>query len=120
MPDAPRRPVVDGTRCDDVDSKLIHISLAGLPDTPEKERLLAIPTGLTLKREDVDQLVHAGYGRDNEIDRVASFPGQLSAGAAARKDKQCAPHDDFTRRQPSIIMTRLDLASYPPRFPGMA
>ena len=54
-------PVVDGTRCDDVDSKLIHISLAGLPDTPEKERLLAIPTGLTLKREDVDQLVQAGY-----------------------------------------------------------
>ena len=44
-----------------MDSKLIHISLAGLPDTPEKERLLAIPTGWTLKREDVDQLVHAGY-----------------------------------------------------------
>jgi hypothetical protein len=54
-------PVVDGTRCDDVRSELIHISLAALPESPDKERLLAIPTGLTLKREDVDLLVQAGH-----------------------------------------------------------
>lgn len=52
--------LVDGTRCDDVRGALIHISLAGMPEGPEKDKLLAIPTGLTLKREDVDRLIAAG------------------------------------------------------------
>lgn len=54
-------PVIDDARCDDVKSELIHVALAGLPDTPEKEKLLAIPTGLTLRHDDVDLLVQAGY-----------------------------------------------------------
>lgn len=54
-------PVFDGARCDDVQAELIHLSLASLPDGPEKARLLAIPTGLTLKREDVDLLIRAGH-----------------------------------------------------------
>jgi len=52
--------LVDGTRCDDVRGALIHISLAGMQEGPEKDKLLAIPTGLTIPREDVDQLVAAG------------------------------------------------------------
>ena len=52
---------MDGAPCGDVASELIHISLAGLPPTPEKEKLLAIPTGLTLERGDVDALVRAGH-----------------------------------------------------------
>lgn len=54
-------PVVDGTRCDDVDAELLHVSLTGLPETPDKARLLAIPTGLTIAKEDVDLLVQSGH-----------------------------------------------------------
>jgi NTE family protein len=59
--------VIDGARCDDVDAELIHISLAEMPEGPEKATLLAIPTGLTVKREDVGRL---GAATD--------LPGKLS------------------------------------------
>lgn len=52
--------VIDGARCDDVRGELLHISLSEMPEGPQKTSLLAIPTGLTLKRQDVDQLVAAG------------------------------------------------------------
>jgi hypothetical protein len=55
-------PVVDGTPCNDVKAQLIHISLAAMPAGPEKDKLLAIPTGLTVARPDVDRLVEAGRG----------------------------------------------------------
>jgi NTE family protein len=51
---------IDGARCDDVDGVLVHVSLAGLPDSQTKEQLLAIRTGLTLRKEDVDLLIEAG------------------------------------------------------------
>jgi NTE family protein len=53
-------PIVDGTPCNDVKAQLIHISLAAMPAGPEKDKLLAIPTGLTVARPDVDLLVEAG------------------------------------------------------------
>jgi hypothetical protein len=46
--------------CDDVKAQLIHISLAGMPPGPQKDKLLAIPTGLTVSRPDADLLVEAG------------------------------------------------------------
>ncbi len=52
---------IDGARCDDVDGALVHVSLAGLPDSPTKEQLLAIRTGLTLRPADVDLLIEAGH-----------------------------------------------------------
>ena len=52
--------VFDGMPCDDVKAQLIHISLAAMPAGPEKDKLLAIPTGLTIDRPDVDRLVEAG------------------------------------------------------------
>jgi NTE family protein len=55
-----RGPTIDGAPCDDVQAELIHISLAGMPDGPEKAELLAIPTGLTLQPHDVDLLVREG------------------------------------------------------------
>jgi len=55
-----RGPMIDGTPCGDVQAELIHISLAGMPNSPEKAALLAIPTGLTLQPHDVDLLVAAG------------------------------------------------------------
>lgn len=53
-------PPIDGALCGDVRAELIHVSLAALPDGPAKERLLAIPTGLTIPRNDIDALVAAG------------------------------------------------------------
>lgn len=79
--------VIDDVRCDDVKSVLIHISLAGLPETPEKEKLLAIPTGLTLQRDDVDLLVQAGHDAVMKSTELRAFlddyppmplPGKLS------------------------------------------
>ena len=51
---------IDGLPCGDVKAQLIHISLAAMPAGPEKDKLLAIPTGLTIDRTDVDLLVEAG------------------------------------------------------------
>ena len=53
--------VIDGAPCEDVRTELLHISLAELPDSPQKAQLLAIPTGLTLKKTDVDLLIKAGH-----------------------------------------------------------
>ncbi len=55
-----RAPMIDGLPCEDVSGELIHVSLSGLPDSPYKEQLQAIRTGLTLRREDVDRLIEAG------------------------------------------------------------
>ncbi len=51
---------IDGAPCDDVDGALVHVSLAELPDNQTKRELLAIRTGLTLRRDDVDLLIEAG------------------------------------------------------------
>jgi hypothetical protein len=55
-----RAPIIDGASCGDVRGELIHISLNAMPDSPDKEKLLAIPTGLSIDRPDVDLLVAAG------------------------------------------------------------
>jgi NTE family protein len=51
--------VIDGAPCDDVKAELLHISLAEMPPGPEKDRMLAIPTGLTIPRGEVDLLIRA-------------------------------------------------------------
>jgi len=51
---------IDGAPCDDVKGALLHISLNEMAPGPERDRLLAIPTGLTISREDADLLVAAG------------------------------------------------------------
>ena len=65
--------VIDGARCDDVSGVLIHISLAAMPEGPEKAALLAIPTGLTLKPQDVDMLVAAGEAAVTGSARLRAF-----------------------------------------------
>jgi NTE family protein len=55
-----RAPVIDGAPCGDVESGLIRISLAELPDDATREQLQAIPTTLTLTRQQVDTLIGAG------------------------------------------------------------
>ena len=54
-------PVINGAACGDVKASLVHVSLQQMPEGPNKEKLLAIPTGLTIPREDVDLLVQAGH-----------------------------------------------------------
>jgi NTE family protein len=54
-------PPIDGADCNDVRGQLIHISLAEMPDSPQKAQLLGIPTGLTIERGAVDRLIQAGH-----------------------------------------------------------
>lgn len=44
-----QRRTTDGAPRDDVRAGLVRVSLANMPDGPEKSQLLAIPTGLTLR-----------------------------------------------------------------------
>ena len=84
--------MVDGARCDDVDGELIHISLAAMPEGPEKAKLLAIPTGLTLRHEDVDLLVAAGEaaitGSAPLQTFLANYPAQPAATHVAARTRQ--------------------------------
>ncbi|MBR0682677.1 patatin-like phospholipase family protein [Roseomonas eburnea] len=75
--------LVNGVPCGDVSSELVHISLTGRPESPEKDRLLAIPTGLTLERDDVDLLVRAGYEAVLRSPRLRTFLGAYPAAAVA-------------------------------------
>jgi len=65
--------VIDGAPCGDVEAALIHVSLSDLPDSPEKKQLLAIPTGLTIPREQVDLLIKAGQEAITGSPAVRSF-----------------------------------------------
>ncbi len=53
-------PLVQGQPCDDVAGRVVSINLADYPDPEARARLLAIRTGLTLPRDQVDALVAAG------------------------------------------------------------
>jgi NTE family protein len=91
--------IVNGRPCDDVRGELIHLSLADIADPSMRERLGAIPTGLTIPREDVEALV--GYGerltREHPTIRAmaaeAAFPprGPVTIGAATPRSARRAP-----------------------------
>jgi NTE family protein len=88
--------VFEGTRCDDVQATLVHFSLADAPPGPQRDKLLAIPTGLTIARDDVDLLIAAG--RDAVMNSaelqafLADYPPQPVSppvrGASARRSAQ--------------------------------
>jgi NTE family protein len=54
------RPVVRDRPCADVEARFVHLSLRSVADPQLRNRLLAIPTGLTLSPEDADALIAAG------------------------------------------------------------
>ncbi len=54
-------PVIDGAPCGDVEAATLHLSLAAMQDSAARDKLLAIPTGLSLQRAEVDLLVNAGH-----------------------------------------------------------
>jgi hypothetical protein len=52
--------VIDGSRCTDVAAKVLRVSPSDYADRETRARLLTIRTGLTLPREQIDELVAAG------------------------------------------------------------
>jgi NTE family protein len=81
-------PVIDGYACGDVAAKVLRVSLSDYPDPETRARLVAIRTGLTLPREQVDALVAAGQtmiGRD--FGTIAAFlrPGTSTERLTRRR-----------------------------------
>jgi NTE family protein len=72
--------VINGRPCEDVQGELVHLSLADVADPAWRERLGAIPTGLTIPEEDSAALVRFGEAlvRDHptiqRMAREADFP----------------------------------------------
>ncbi len=81
-----RGKMIDGAPCEDVQAELVHVSLAGMPEGPEKQKLLAIPTGLTIDKSDVDLLIQAGTesvtGSAPLRQFLTGFPGDQPAEPA--------------------------------------
>jgi NTE family protein len=67
----------DGYPCDDVQVFLAHLSLSGIADKAERERLAKIPTGLTIDAPDVAQLVAAGEEQVRQSPELAAFRDSL-------------------------------------------
>jgi NTE family protein len=63
----------DGSPCEDVRATLLHVALVNLPESPEKDRLAAIPTGLSISREDADLLIAAGESSIVHSDGLRQF-----------------------------------------------
>lgn len=63
----------DGHPCGDVQSYFAHLSLAGVSDPAERQRLQQIPTGLTIDKPDVDRLVVAGQTEVMESPDIRAF-----------------------------------------------
>jgi NTE family protein len=63
----------DGFPCGDVQTYFAHLSLAGIPDPAEREKLQNIPTGLTIDQKDVVALEAAGEEQVQKSPELASF-----------------------------------------------
>ena len=78
-----QRRVIEGHDCADVRGALVHISLASIPDPQERQRLQAIPTGLTIPDEDIDLLVNAGERLVQRNDAIRGLISDLDGPAVA-------------------------------------
>jgi NTE family protein len=60
-------PIVNNHPCDDVRGEMVHLALSDIRDPAWRDRLSAIPTGLTIPNDDADALVRYGEQlvRDN-------------------------------------------------------
>ncbi|HEY4075417.1 MAG TPA: patatin-like phospholipase family protein [Rhizomicrobium sp.] len=67
----------DGHACGDVESYFVHLSLAGVTDPAERERLQQIPTGLTIDPADVALLVAAGEAQVKNSPMLIKFRDSL-------------------------------------------
>jgi NTE family protein len=66
-------PVIEGRACEDVESLLVRIALAEYPREEARVALQAIPTGLTIQRRFIDQLVAAGESMVREEPTLRGF-----------------------------------------------
>jgi NTE family protein len=85
-------------RCDDVEGRFIHVSLGEVSDPALRARLQAIPTGLTIPREDVDALVAQGEaamrGNRDLLALIEPRPGPgpgILAGQRRRREAVTRP-----------------------------
>src|SRR5271169_6172304 len=75
-------PAINGYACGDVAAKVLRVSLSDYPDPETRARLVAVRTGLTLPRQQIDALVAAGetmIGRD--AGTIAAFLGPAPSTA---------------------------------------
>jgi NTE family protein len=70
---------VDGHHCDDVEGFFAHIALSEVQIPSVRERLLRIPTDLTIQPADVDQLVTAGEREVHSSKVLKDFRDSLSS-----------------------------------------
>jgi NTE family protein len=75
--------VIEGHDCADVRGALVHISLASIPDPQERQRLQAIPTGLTIPDQDVDLLVSSGEQLVQQNSTIRALISDLDGPAVA-------------------------------------
>src|SRR5215813_5476325 len=75
--------VIEGHDCADVRGALVHISLSSILDPQERQRLQAIPTGLTIPYEDVDQLVSSGEHLVQQNETIRGLISDLGGPAVA-------------------------------------
>jgi len=73
--------VIDGATCRDVAGMVLRVGLSDYPDAETRERLVAVRTGLTLPRSEVDALVAAGATMiAHDAATIAAFLGNGGAG----------------------------------------
>ena len=80
--------IILGYPCDDVAGQVLRVSLSDYDDPDTRARLLAIRTGLTLPRQQVDELVAAGEAMiRRHAGAIAGFlePGAQAAVMARRR-----------------------------------
>ena len=75
--------VIEGHDCADVRGALVGISLASIPDPDVRQRLQAIPTGLTIPNEDVDLLVSSGERLVQQNGTIRGLISDLDGPAVA-------------------------------------
>jgi hypothetical protein len=96
--------VIDGAPCDDVKGALIHVSLADKPPGPDKDKLLAIPTGLTIPRDQVDLLARAGHDAITGSPALRAFlernPAQPERPAKSTPRQRVAVGDEAASNMP--------------------
>jgi len=75
---------VDGHPCGDVESEVIHLSLATVPDPAVRTRLQQIPTGLSISDPDVDALISAGENAIRNCPQLLAIRDDLRKAPPAR------------------------------------
>lgn len=74
---------IDGSPCKDVQSAFVQVSLSAMAPGPERDRLLTIPTGLTINPTSVDALIGAGRDAITTSEPIRRFLDSCSGRAAA-------------------------------------